>query len=149
MPQRHHPVSWREKRKALGSSFDPKKRSKAERERYRRGKKGAFKGLNNLHLDAIESGRERRIYVVVLNKPKGRGSVRYATYNTHPHEDWVPPAEEVAEHWPKTDKWTPDNFKEKKEEGTTATSKIAATNSRRLYNLSKPPTLNLLSPTLI
>ncbi|KAL4933513.1 uncharacterized protein BDV17DRAFT_252142 [Aspergillus undulatus] len=88
---RHTP--WREKRLAKGCFSDPKKKAKADRERFRRNKWTCFNRLNGLYLDGIDVGRERRIYVLISSKGKGKrpsGSVQYSTYNSHPEEDWVP-----------------------------------------------------------
>lgn len=76
-------ASWRSKRQTRGY-FDPKKRAKADRERFRRGKRGSYKRLNDLFLDGLDTGRERRVYALVMTVTKGRNAtVRYSTYNSH------------------------------------------------------------------
>ncbi|KAE8148508.1 hypothetical protein BDV25DRAFT_158185 [Aspergillus avenaceus] len=148
MPQRQPSIPWKERRERRHSTYDPKRKHKADRERHRRGKRSCFKKLNDFYLDAVESGRDCRVYAVILNKPKGQTCVRYTTYNSHPQEDWTPQAEEVAHHWPKADSWTPVNFKDDKRQAGT-TMKSASTSQRRLFTLSTPPMLNLINtPTL-
>ncbi|KAA8642583.1 putative glutamine rich protein [Aspergillus tanneri] len=99
---------WREKRLARGPLLDPQKAAKADRERFRRRKIESYKQLNDVFLDGLHSGRERRVYVLIMNRPKGaHGAIHYSTYNSHPRELWVPTAEEVAEHTSKIDKWDP------------------------------------------
>lgn len=153
-------ASWRSKRQTGGAYSDPKKRAKADRERFRRGKRGSYKRLNDLFLDGLDTGRERRVYALVMTVTKGRhATVRYSTYNSHPSDDWVPPANDVvcipednihalvaniqfnqADHWPKTDAWTPIDFDE-----TKSTKQCAGPRPRtgRLFTISKPPPLNL------
>ncbi|THC93593.1 hypothetical protein EYZ11_006946 [Aspergillus tanneri] len=105
---------WREKRLARGPLLDPQKAAKADRERFRRRKIESYKQLNDVFLDGLHSGRERRVYVLIMNRPKGaHGAIHYSTYNSHPRELWVPTAEEVAEHTSKIDKWDPSKFEEK------------------------------------
>ncbi|PYI07377.1 hypothetical protein BO78DRAFT_443287 [Aspergillus sclerotiicarbonarius CBS 121057] len=153
MPPRHQrSVPWREKRKARGPVFDPKKKAKADRERFRRGKEGSFKRLNDLYLDGLDTGRERRIYVVISSTLKGpHGSIQYVTYNSHPKENWIPPVDEVAEGWPKTEEWTPENFKRKeKKQVVNGDGEAKRRQSRkRLFTISQPPLWNLpQTPTL-
>jgi hypothetical protein len=89
-------TSWREKRLNRGRFVDPKKRAKADRERFRRNKLACLKRLNELYLDGLDVGRERRIYVLLSSKSRDRGTVQYTTYNSHPDEDWVPTPETVV-----------------------------------------------------
>ncbi|KAL6230758.1 hypothetical protein BDW75DRAFT_221841 [Aspergillus navahoensis] len=90
-------TSWREKRLAKGRFADPKEKAKADRERFRRNKWACFKRLNELYLDGLNVGRERRIYVLVSSKGRGpSGSVQYTTYNSHPEEEWVPSYDAVV-----------------------------------------------------
>ncbi len=96
MPLYQH-TPWREKRLAKGRFSDPKKKAKADRERFRRNKWTCFNRLNGLYLDGLDVGRERRIYVLISSKGKGlSGSVQYSTYNSHPEEDWVPTPDAVV-----------------------------------------------------
>ncbi|PYH94473.1 hypothetical protein BO71DRAFT_398842 [Aspergillus ellipticus CBS 707.79] len=153
-PQSQRSLSWREKRKSRGPTFDAKKKTKADRERFRRGRAGSFKRLNDLYLDGVDTGRERRVYVVVSSKTKGpHGSVRYSTYNSHPNDDWVPLHDEVLEHWPKTDQWTPESFGNDKEQSANKSQHTRSSKRNRspgrLFTVSKPPLLNLpQTPTL-
>ncbi|KAL5365104.1 hypothetical protein BJX96DRAFT_181390 [Aspergillus floccosus] len=134
-------ASWRSKRQTGGVYSDPKKRAKADRERFRRGKRGSYKRLNDLFLDGLDTGRERRVYALVMTVTKGRhATVRYSTYNSHPNDDWVPPANDVADHWPKTDTWTPIDFDETK---SMKQSDSARPRTGRLFTISKPPPLKL------
>ncbi|RJE24475.1 hypothetical protein PHISCL_03167 [Aspergillus sclerotialis] len=133
-------AAWRIKRQTRGY-IDPRKRAKADRERFRRGKRGSYKRLNDLFLDGLETGRERRVYALVMTVIKGRhAAVRYSTYNSHPNEDWVPPVDDVTEHWPKTDVWTPKDFEEGQ---TTRHRKDGDSSTKRLFTVSKPPSLDL------
>ncbi|KAJ9386298.1 hypothetical protein DTO063F5_3812 [Paecilomyces variotii] len=95
--QYQHPIPSGKKRLADDLASESRKRAKAERECFRRGKHDAFKKLNDLFLKSLVSGRERRIYAIVMNKSKdSRGTARYSTYNSHPHEHWIPLPEEVV-----------------------------------------------------
>ncbi|KAJ5891347.1 uncharacterized protein N7473_007575 [Penicillium subrubescens] len=47
---------------------------------------------------------------------KRKSGVHYSTFNSHPDKEWVPTNEEVSNHWPRTNKWGPSNFKESNEE---------------------------------
>lgn len=97
MPRRHptDASSWREKRKHQGlSNTDTKKRAKANRERFRRQKTGAFRKANNIFIDGLDTGRDRYVYVLIMDKTQS--GVRYSTYNSHPELKWVPAAEEVV-----------------------------------------------------
>lgn len=94
---RQIPTPWREKRQARGRFYDTKKKAKAERERSRRGRRAVFKRAHNLYLDGLDTGRERRAYVLFFEQSKGQhGQGRYFTYNSHPDIAWIPPAEEVV-----------------------------------------------------
>ncbi|KAL4744513.1 hypothetical protein BDW72DRAFT_188335 [Aspergillus terricola var. indicus] len=68
MARQRQPTPWRQKRLNCGPYSDPKKRAKADRERFRRGKIGAFKRLNDLYLDGIDAERERYIYAIIASK---------------------------------------------------------------------------------
>jgi hypothetical protein len=87
-------TSWREKRQRHGPNHDPKKTAKANRERFRRTKRGTFKRANDIFLDGVDNGSSRRVYVLVMNK--SQVGIRYATYDSHPEENWVPPAGDVV-----------------------------------------------------
>ena len=87
-------TAWREKRLSPKSEFDSRKKSKADRERFRRSKESAFKRANDIYVDGLDVGRDRRLYVVVMSK-NSRGE-RYATYNSHPCEDWIPSSKDVV-----------------------------------------------------
>ncbi|KAA8642582.1 hypothetical protein EYZ11_006943 [Aspergillus tanneri] len=151
MAPRRHATPWRERRSVQGGFLDQKKRAKADRERFRRGKWACFKRLNDLYLDGIDVGRERHIYVVVSTKAKGRDeSTRYTTYNSHPNEDWVPPFDMVTNHWPQTDQWAPKDFERKQGKDLQKTQNSqAATNRQPRFTIPAPPALNLpLTPIL-
>ncbi|KAJ6008533.1 hypothetical protein N7540_012509 [Penicillium herquei] len=75
--------------------MDPKKRAKANRERFRRQKIGLFRKANEIFVDGMDTGRSRRIYVLIMDDSRASGP-SYATYNSHPASDWVPPAYEVV-----------------------------------------------------
>lgn len=98
MPASHaSPTPWRENRRARGRFYDIKKKAKAERERFRRGRRAVCKRAHNLYLDGLDTCRERRAYVLFFEKSKGRnGQGRYFTYNSHPDIAWIPHAEEVV-----------------------------------------------------
>lgn len=99
--QRHS--SWREKRRARDREYDAKKKAKADRERYRRGRFAVFKKANSLFQDGREIGHDRRVYVCVFEKGKGRNAQgKYFTYNSHPDECWPPAKEEVVNDKPPT-----------------------------------------------
>ncbi|KAL6229871.1 hypothetical protein BDW75DRAFT_224201, partial [Aspergillus navahoensis] len=61
-------------RLANGRFADPKKKAKADRERFCRNKWACFKWLNELYLDGLD----------------------YTTYNSHPEEEWVPSYDAVV-----------------------------------------------------
>ncbi|KAL4984459.1 hypothetical protein BDW68DRAFT_180649 [Aspergillus falconensis] len=128
-------VPWRQKRLERGPHSDPRRKAKAERERFRRGKLGAFKRLNDLYLDGIETGRERHIYAVVASRAWD-GTMRYTTYDTHPHKDWLPPREQIAKNNPE-EKWTPRDL-ELKESRTTQQK-----GPRMSVTISRPPLLDI------
>jgi hypothetical protein len=95
--EHQHSATLGQKRQARDPIVEYRKRAKADRERFRRGKRETFRRLNDLFLDSLSSGRERRVYAVVMNKTKdSRGTIWYSTYNSHPHKNWIPPAEEVV-----------------------------------------------------
>ncbi|KAJ5184193.1 hypothetical protein N7492_001809 [Penicillium capsulatum] len=127
-------VSWREKRHQR-DFVDPQKVAKANRERYRRTKDATFKRANDIFVDALDTGRDRRVYVLIMNRFKS--GVRYATYDSHPEEKWVPAAEGVKKHWPRSQKRTPDDYK------NTAKKK-----DNRIRN-SLQPTLKITKPPLL
>jgi hypothetical protein len=95
MSRQRQSIPWRQKRLECGPHSDPRKKAKADRERFRRGKIGAFKRLNDLYLDGIDAERERYIYAIVASKASD-GTMRYTTYNTHPHMDWIPSPEQIV-----------------------------------------------------
>ncbi|KAL1885231.1 hypothetical protein Plec18167_001888 [Paecilomyces lecythidis] len=145
--QHQHPISTGKKRLAEDPTSESRKRAKAERERFRRGKHDAFKKLNDLFLNSLASGRERRVYAIVMNKSKDiHGTIRYSTYNSHPHEHWIPLPEEVGQHWPRSQLWEPENFRGAKEtlskHGGQPRSGVLG--GRRLFTVSQPPLLGPL-----
>ncbi|KAK6810696.1 hypothetical protein RU639_013495 [Aspergillus parasiticus] len=149
MPRpRQQGTPWREKRERRRATYDPKRKFKADRERHRRGKRSCLTKLNNFYLDALESGRDCKIYTVIMSKPKRPTCVRYTVYNSHPQENWVPQVDEVAEHWPKAEMWIPDNFKNDRKQ-IPATNDKGIITRRRLYKLSKPPALNLTTTPIL
>lgn len=88
---------WREKRRARGRFYDVKKKAKAERERFRRGRRAVYKKAHNLYLDGLDTGRERRAYVLLFERSKGQHDQgRYFTYNSHPNTAWIPLAGQVV-----------------------------------------------------
>ncbi|KAL3428785.1 hypothetical protein BDV09DRAFT_181468 [Aspergillus tetrazonus] len=111
MARQRQSIPWRQKRLECGPHSDPRKKAKADRERFRRGKIGAFKRLNDLYLDGIDAERERYIYAIVASKASD-GTMRYTTYNTHPHMDWIPSPEQIAQS-KSEDKWTPKDLEAK------------------------------------
>ncbi|KAL2866178.1 uncharacterized protein BJX67DRAFT_388836 [Aspergillus lucknowensis] len=146
----YHPTSWREKRLAKGRFSDPKKKAKADRERFRRNKWACFKRLNDLYLDGLDVGRERRIYVLVSSKAKGHsGSIQYTTYNSHPNEEWVPAPDAVTENWPQTEEWKPTDFEGKAKKNHHMESGNTPREGQYRFHISAPPKLKLpLTPVL-
>lgn len=67
---------------------------KANRMRFNRQKTAIFKKANDIFVDGLDTGRDRRIYVLVIDKTKSRP--RYARYNSHPKKAWVTSPEEVV-----------------------------------------------------
>lgn len=64
---------------------DDRKIAKANRERFRRQKAGAFRRANNIFVDSLDTGHDRRVYVLVIDKTKS-GS-RYTLYDSYPEKD--------------------------------------------------------------
>lgn len=94
---RASPTPWREKRRARGRFYDIKKKAKAEREQFCRGRRAVCKRAHNLYLDRLDTGREHRAYVLFFEKSKGQNRQGwYFTYNSHPDIAWIPHAEEVV-----------------------------------------------------
>ncbi|RAH87603.1 hypothetical protein BO86DRAFT_351530 [Aspergillus japonicus CBS 114.51] len=132
---------WRKKRLSRTHDVDPVKNTKAERERFRRGWAAMCKKANDLYLDGIENGRDRRVYMVIYDVRKNRqGKGKYTSFNSHPRESWVPSQDEVDEHYPITKKVTPADF------GNNLAGKPGAgrlqslsKGRQRLFKISKPP----------
>lgn len=86
---------WREKRQLQTQSDTNDRRvSKTNRQRFLRQKEATFKKANGIFVDALETSRDRHIYVLIMEKRKS--GVRYSTFNSHPNKDWVPTNEEVV-----------------------------------------------------
>ncbi|KAL2802955.1 hypothetical protein BJX63DRAFT_90101 [Aspergillus granulosus] len=132
------PSSWKEKRKAGG--YDPKRRAKAERERFRRGKIASFKRLNALYLDGIEAGRDRHIFAIIYNKAKKGGYLRYTTFNTNPDKDWIKSIQDLT--LAETDEWTPQDFEIEHGGKAHEDEEVIPSETRRI-TIAKPPVLNL------
>ena len=96
MPRKsQNPTPWREKRRHQAEGITNARRlSKTNRERFRRQKKAAFRGANRLFVDGLDTGRDRRIYVLIMEKMNS--GPRYTTYDSHPKSEWIPAAEEVV-----------------------------------------------------
>ncbi|KAJ5035964.1 hypothetical protein NUH16_003830 [Penicillium rubens] len=79
MPRKsQNPTPWREKRRHQAEGITNARRlSKTNRERFRRQKKAAFRGANRLFVDGLDTGRDRRIYVLIMEKMKS--GPRYTT----------------------------------------------------------------------
>jgi hypothetical protein len=97
MPQKNaNPTPWREKRQIPGTySSDTKKIAKANNERFRRQKAALFKRADAIFLDGLDTGRDRRVYILIMDKKKS-GSHRYAKYDSHPGSEWIPTTEEIV-----------------------------------------------------
>ncbi|KAL3430338.1 hypothetical protein BDV09DRAFT_178704 [Aspergillus tetrazonus] len=62
--------------------------------------------------------------------------MRYTTYNTHPHQDWIPSREQIAQNNPE-DMWTPKDLELK--EGQKPQQKCP----RLSVIISRPPLLDI------
>lgn len=87
-------TSWRVKRLISGANTDPKKRAHADYVRFSRALGSINQKGNDIFIDGRDTGRERHVYIIVRSR-KGR-NFTYATYNSNPDEDWVPPTKEVV-----------------------------------------------------
>lgn len=47
-----------------------------------------------MFVDGLDIGRDRRIYVLIMEKMKS--GPRYTTYDSHPKSEWILAAEEVV-----------------------------------------------------
>ncbi|KAL4899388.1 hypothetical protein BDW74DRAFT_183783 [Aspergillus multicolor] len=137
MTQPRQSTSWRQKRLERGSYSDPRRKAKAERERFRRGKIGAFKRLNDLYLDGLETGKERHIYAIVASRASD-GTMRYTVYDTNPNKEWVPSREKIAQNSPE-EKWTPKDLELKENRSDQPKG------PRLSVTISRPPLLVLPS----
>jgi hypothetical protein len=62
--------------------------------RWYRAKRAAFKKANDIFVNSLDTGCERRVYVLVMSKKLS--GVRYATYDSHPELVWIPPMDNVV-----------------------------------------------------
>ncbi|CRL23503.1 unnamed protein product [Penicillium camemberti] len=149
MPRKsQNSTPWREKRRRQAEGITNARRlSKTNRERFRRQKKAAFRGANRLFVDGLDTGRDRRIYVLIMEKMKS--GPRYTTYDSHPKGEWIPAAEEVAKNWPRTDTWDPSDFGDSpkaNDHGTKAKTPQMISGQktfRRTLIIPRPPFLHL------
>lgn len=169
MPRKsQNSTPWREKRRGQAEGITNARRlSKTNRERFRRQKKAAFRGANRLFVDGLDTGRDRRIYVLIMEKMKS--GPRYTTYDSHPKGEWIPAAEEVvsrvnmkwkrrrsqslisiqAKNWPRTDTWDPSDFGDSpkaNDHGTKAKTPqmiCGQKTFRRTLIIPRPPFLHL------
>ncbi|PYH98611.1 hypothetical protein BO71DRAFT_416231 [Aspergillus ellipticus CBS 707.79] len=111
-------VCMRKKRQTHGSLVNIRRKAKADRKQFRRGKRGVYKRLNNLYLDGLDTGREVRIYTLFMRKPKGY---------------------RVNECWLKFEAWSPSNF----DSNIEPRNRGAGSRNVRLFSISKPPSLVL------
>ncbi|KAJ5195752.1 hypothetical protein N7449_006231 [Penicillium cf. viridicatum] len=136
---------WRENRQKRGTQPDPQKRRKADRMRWYRAKKASFKKANDIFVDGLDTGCDRRVYVLVMNTKQSQ--VHYATYDSHPEKDWIPNVETVINHWPRPELWTPSNFgdTQQKKEAIKAKSRPSRVMKvpNRVMKVSQPPIFKL------
>lgn len=86
---------WREKRRLQTQcNTNGRRVSKTNTQRFLRQKEATFKKAHGIFVDALETGRDRHVYVLIMEKRKT--GVRYSTYNSHVDEDWVPTNEKVV-----------------------------------------------------
>ena len=85
---------WRENRKRRTGQQDTEKTRKADRMRWYRAKRASFKKANDIFVDGLDTGCDRRVYVLVMTTKQSK--VRYATYDSHPELQWIPPVEDVV-----------------------------------------------------
>lgn len=127
--------------------------------RWYRAKKSSFKKANDIYIDGLDTGCDRRVYVLVMTTKLSQ--VHYATYDSHPENDWIPDVETVVRpllsifdsrtnhfkqtsHWPKPEVWTPSNFSDDKpEKNAVKPNSIHRPRPRRKMKVSKAPILNL------
>ncbi|KAJ6051515.1 uncharacterized protein N7446_006148 [Penicillium canescens] len=130
---------WRENRRKRGSQPDPHKRIRADRMRWYRAKRASFKKANDIFVDGLDTGCDRRVYVLVMSTKQSQ--VRYATYDSHPELEWIPNVEDVMNHWPRPELWDPSSFDDTQQQKETAEAKKGRT--KKAMRVSRPPILKI------
>lgn len=68
MPKTPKPATfWRDNRKKHGAQSDPHKRKKADLMRWYRAKKSSIKKANDIFVDGLDTGCDRRVYLLVMS----------------------------------------------------------------------------------
>ncbi|EAS29990.1 uncharacterized protein CIMG_08736 [Coccidioides immitis RS] len=124
---------------------DPKKKEKADRERYRRQKESLFIRANQLFLDGTEIGHNRYVYVCIKDC-KGTGPGKYHTYSSHWTSSWPPHRQDVEQHFPLTQFYSPEDFES--DEPNEKAGKSPEPNQhlrprQKRFKISTPPSLDL------
>lgn len=73
-----------------------KKKTKRDRERFRRGKISLFKGADKLYRDGRDTGRQRYLYICILEKKSDDDPGKFFEYVSHSEDTWPPRKKEVV-----------------------------------------------------
>ncbi|OJD10412.1 hypothetical protein AJ78_08570 [Emergomyces pasteurianus Ep9510] len=68
--------------KLVHKNHNPRKKAKADRERFQRGREAIFAKTQAIYQDTHDSGRDRFMSVVILDK-KTNSPEKYFVYNSH------------------------------------------------------------------
>ncbi|OJD20604.1 hypothetical protein ACJ73_08061 [Blastomyces percursus] len=71
------------------------KKTKRDRERFRRGKISLFKGADKLYRDGRDTGRQRYLYICILEKKSDDDPGKFFEYVSHSEDTWPPSKKEV------------------------------------------------------
>ncbi|EGC41938.1 conserved hypothetical protein [Histoplasma capsulatum var. duboisii H88] len=141
----------RRDRKLAHKDHDPRKKAKADRERFRRGRDAIFAKAQAIYQDAHDNGRERFVSVVILDK-KVNSPGKYFVYNSHSTKLWPPSKEQIDEHYPLTEYLTPEDFDDKNDKNEEKEQKEMLMEEKRseeiklthmMFKIESPPTFNL------
>ncbi|QSS60552.1 hypothetical protein I7I51_05352 [Histoplasma capsulatum] len=121
-----------------------KKKTKRDRERFRRGKISLFKGADKLYRDGRDTGRQRYLYICILEKKSDDDPGKFFEYVSHSEDTWPPRKKEVDEHFPLTEHWLPEDFDPEAKVRVDRTKK----SNRHSFAISNPPQLKI-KPTEI
>ncbi|KKZ60269.1 hypothetical protein EMCG_04996 [[Emmonsia] crescens] len=116
-----------------------KKKIKRDRERFRRGKISLFKGADKLYRDGCDTGRQRYLYVCILEKKSDDDPGKFSEYVSHREDTWPPKKTEVDEHFPLTERWLSEDFDPEAKKAVERKIK----SNRSSFAISTPPQLKI------